>query len=270
MPFAARLSDMHVCPMFDFLKPHVGGPILPPCCPTVLIGGLFAARVTDLATCASAPDVIAVGAYPVLIGGLPAARVGDMTVHGGVIVIGCPTVIIGSAGTVGSPGRAAGFFFGPQTQKDTCALMTTQGIVQQNGGATFTEPQMQAIGIASGAYTVCNGTTSEATVMTAAGIPSTTQQNPTLQDIALALAQNKAVVVGLDARPIWGNASPNPLGHAIRVTGMQFDANGNPTNVFINDTGTGQSNQAVPAATFQQALNQFGGGRMTTSNNPVP
>jgi uncharacterized Zn-binding protein involved in type VI secretion len=92
---AARMTDMHVCPMVTGLVPHVGGPILPPCCPTVLIGGLPAARVSDMATCVGPPDVIALGSFTVLIGGLPAARLGDLTVHGGVIVFGWPTVLIG-------------------------------------------------------------------------------------------------------------------------------------------------------------------------------
>jgi uncharacterized Zn-binding protein involved in type VI secretion len=92
---AARVGDMHTCPMSDGPKPHIGGPIMPPGMPTVLIGGLPAARVGDLATCASAPDTIAFGSVTVLIGGKPAARQGDMTVHGGVIVAGFPTVLIG-------------------------------------------------------------------------------------------------------------------------------------------------------------------------------
>jgi uncharacterized Zn-binding protein involved in type VI secretion len=75
--------------------PHVGGPILPPGCPTVLIGGQPAARVTDMCTCVGPPDVIAKGSPTVLIGNLLAARMGDQTVHGGVIVLGCPTVMIG-------------------------------------------------------------------------------------------------------------------------------------------------------------------------------
>ena len=95
MPPAARLGDMHVCPMVTGLVPHVGGPILPPCCPTVLIGGPPAARVGDLCFCVGPPDVIALGSFTVLIGGQPAARLGDMTAHGGVIVVGLPTVIIG-------------------------------------------------------------------------------------------------------------------------------------------------------------------------------
>jgi uncharacterized Zn-binding protein involved in type VI secretion len=86
---------MHVCPMVTVLVPHVGGPILPPGCPTVLIGGLFAARVGDMATCVGPPDVIALGSLTVLIGGQPAARMGDLTAHGGAIVLGWPTVLIG-------------------------------------------------------------------------------------------------------------------------------------------------------------------------------
>ncbi|MEI9982382.1 MAG: PAAR domain-containing protein [Aliidongia sp.] len=92
---AARVADMHVCPMVTGIVPHVGGPILPPCAITVLIGGMPAARVGDLATCVGPPDVIALGSFTVLICGQPAARLGDITVHGGVIVTGCMNVLIG-------------------------------------------------------------------------------------------------------------------------------------------------------------------------------
>jgi uncharacterized Zn-binding protein involved in type VI secretion len=92
---AARLTDMHVCPMTTGPVPHVGGPIVAPGCPTVLIGALPAARVTDQAVCVGPPDVIAMGSATVLIGKLPAARLGDTTAHGGKIVVGYPTVLIG-------------------------------------------------------------------------------------------------------------------------------------------------------------------------------
>lgn len=95
MSFAARVSDMHVCPMVNGVVPHVGGPVLPAGCPTVLIGSLPAARVGDLCTCVGPPDAIVIGSATVLIGGMPAARMGDSTAHGGIIVIGCPTVLIG-------------------------------------------------------------------------------------------------------------------------------------------------------------------------------
>ena len=92
---AARVTDMHVCPMVTVLVPHVGGPILPPCCVTVLTGKLPQARITDLALCVGPPDIIVKGSMTVFVGGLPAARMLDITAHGGVIVMGCFTVLIG-------------------------------------------------------------------------------------------------------------------------------------------------------------------------------
>jgi uncharacterized Zn-binding protein involved in type VI secretion len=89
------MTDIHACPAVTVVVPHVGGPILPPCCPTVLISGLPAARVTDLVTCVGPPAIIAMGSFTVLIGGLPAARLGDPTAHGGFITLGDPTVLIG-------------------------------------------------------------------------------------------------------------------------------------------------------------------------------
>lgn len=95
MSFAARVTDMHVCPMVNGTVPHVGGPVLPAGCPTVLIGGMPAARVGDMCLCTGPPDSIVKGSATVQIGGMPAARMGDSTAHGGMIVIGCPTVLIG-------------------------------------------------------------------------------------------------------------------------------------------------------------------------------
>jgi uncharacterized Zn-binding protein involved in type VI secretion len=91
---AARVGDMHSCPIVTGTVPHVGGPILPPGGVPVLIGGMPAARAGDLATCVGPPDTIALGSFSVLIGGRPAARMGDLTAHGGTIVAGCPTVLI--------------------------------------------------------------------------------------------------------------------------------------------------------------------------------
>lgn len=95
---AARVADMHVCPMVTPGVPpipHVGGPILPPGGITVLIGGMPAARMGDMATCVGPPDSIVKGSATVMISNMPAARLGDTTAHGGSIVIGCPTVLIG-------------------------------------------------------------------------------------------------------------------------------------------------------------------------------
>jgi uncharacterized Zn-binding protein involved in type VI secretion len=98
MPPAARLTDMHQCPMVTPgipPIPHVGGPILGPCASTVLIGGLLAARLSDMALCVGPPDSIVKGSTSVLIQGLPAARLGDTCAHGGAIVMGFPAVEIG-------------------------------------------------------------------------------------------------------------------------------------------------------------------------------
>jgi len=95
---AARVGDMHVCPMVTPGVPpipHVGGPILPPGALTVLIGGMPGAVVGGMCTCVGPPDVIALGSFTVLLGGMPAARMGDMTGHGGSIVMGFPMVLIG-------------------------------------------------------------------------------------------------------------------------------------------------------------------------------
>jgi uncharacterized Zn-binding protein involved in type VI secretion len=95
---AARIGDMHVCPMLTPGLPpipHVGGPVTGPGCPTVLIGGMPAAVVGDMAVCVGPPDVIVKGSATVLIGNKPSARLGDQTAHGGTIMVGFPTVLIG-------------------------------------------------------------------------------------------------------------------------------------------------------------------------------
>lgn len=96
MASAARVGDMHTCPMVNpGGAPHVGGPVLPPAGVTVMIGGMPAARVGDMLVCAGPPDSIIAGSGTVMIAGMPAARMGDSTAHGGSIVAGCPTVNIG-------------------------------------------------------------------------------------------------------------------------------------------------------------------------------
>jgi uncharacterized Zn-binding protein involved in type VI secretion len=94
---AARVGDLHICPMLTVLVPHVGGPIMPPGAITVLIGGMPAARATDMALCATGPpDVIAMGSVTVLTMKMLQARIlEDPTAHGGMIAIGCFTVLVG-------------------------------------------------------------------------------------------------------------------------------------------------------------------------------
>jgi uncharacterized Zn-binding protein involved in type VI secretion len=91
---AARITDVHVCPLVTVLVPHVGGPVAVGC-PMVSIGFMPAARIGDVVTCVGPPDVVALGSATVMIGGMPAARLGDMTGHGGTISLGFPQVLIG-------------------------------------------------------------------------------------------------------------------------------------------------------------------------------
>ncbi len=107
---AARLTDMHVCPMVTPGLPpipHVGGPITGPGCPTVLIGGMPAAVMGDMCVCVGPPDTIIMGSTGVFFGKMPAARMGDPTAHGGTIVLGCPTVLIGETSSGGAGGISA-------------------------------------------------------------------------------------------------------------------------------------------------------------------
>lgn len=100
MPPAARLTDMHVCPMQTPAVvpiPHVGGPIVLGSF-TVFTGMLPQARVSDMLICVGPPDIIAKGSAGVFVNCLPAARLGDTTAHGGTIVGGFPMVMIGESG----------------------------------------------------------------------------------------------------------------------------------------------------------------------------
>ncbi|MCH7736957.1 MAG: PAAR domain-containing protein [Chloroflexi bacterium] len=95
MPPATRITDMHVCPMATGPVPHVGGPVVGPGAATVLIGGLPASIMGDNCVCVGPPDTIAKGSATVMITNKPAVRMGDSTGHGGSIVLGLPTVMIG-------------------------------------------------------------------------------------------------------------------------------------------------------------------------------
>lgn len=107
MPPAARIGDLHVCPLVNpGPAPHVGGPVTVGY-PSVMIGFMPAARVGDAAVCVGPPDAIAKGSTTVMVGFMPVARIGDPTTHGGVVSTGCPTVIVGDFGPGGGPVAAA-------------------------------------------------------------------------------------------------------------------------------------------------------------------
>ena len=135
---------------------------------------------------------------------------------------------------------------------------------------------MQSIGIASGAYVPGQGTKNATTeaVLDLAGVGATTTPTPSLQDIARAVTEGRGVIVNYDTRPVWGglsSASPTPLGHAVRVTGVEYSQYGELTGFRINDSGNGKANMRVSASKMQAALDGAGGGQtMTTTDAPIP
>jgi len=132
---AARLTDMHMCPMVTPGTPpipHVGGPITGPGIPTVLIGGIPAAVLGDMCTCVGPPDSIIIGSTGVFIGGKPAARMGDSTAHGGVISVGLPTVLIGEVCPGGgSPGVMSSLMDDPAVSETTKQVINQAASIKQ-------------------------------------------------------------------------------------------------------------------------------------------
>ena len=91
---ASRITDMHVCPMVTGIVPHVGGPVVAPAAPTVLIGKLPAAGMGSVCVCVGPPDTIVMGSPTVLVSKKPVAKLGSTTAHGGSVILGCPTVLV--------------------------------------------------------------------------------------------------------------------------------------------------------------------------------
>lgn len=270
MSQAARIGDQHFCPKVEpGPKPHVGGPIIQGE-PTVLIEGQPAARVGDQATCMAPPDTISRGAFPVLIGGKPAARLGDPTVHGGVITAGAATVFIGTAGISGNPwvgekvfkGMASGRVSGSVQQSyGNCGVESSRQIINHATGGKVSENQLLTQAFNNGWAAVDEtqaqtGGTSPAqrqSILASQNVKSSLQpQN--MESIELAVANQKGVITSNDAGKLWNNPEFDGSGHAVVVTGVEYDQNGNLVNVVINDTGSGQGKQSIPAQRFQNSL----------------
>ena len=266
---------MHTCPQVTPgvpPVPHVGGPILPPCAPTVLIGGLAAAKVTDPATCVGPPDTISKGASSVLVLGLPAARMTDNSIHGGVIVAGFPTVIIGDPAVV--------FAF---SVVGTPAQITQ---IQQALAILYATPSGQALiaGIAASGKTVTIQITTGGSECAPGGRPgvqsnSTVSWNPTqtLPGLPAGDPRSGAVVLGHELAHANHNANgtnangpndhdpaQNPGDTSARGEERQtvgsappYDASGNPVNDAAgNPAGT---HVRQPDGTFAPGPNYSSG-----------
>jgi uncharacterized Zn-binding protein involved in type VI secretion len=276
---------MHTCPAVTGVVPHVGGPILPPCAPTVMTGFLPQARIGDLLTCVGPPDVIVKGSATVIVAGQPAARIADTTVHGGVIILGLPSVIIGDGGSAPASLSAAqarailgNAAFPGQQNFGNCGVQSVGEIVFLATGQRLAEVPLLTTAIATGlagagtpgAPNTMGGTgpNDRQRLLQAYGVSSTVQ-NTTQAALGTAIRNGQGVIVNVDAGSLWGNPAFTGSGHAVVVTGGTFNAAGNLQTVTVNDTGAGTVS-TMPAASLINAANAHShGSQMNVTRDPI-
>jgi hypothetical protein len=260
----------------------------------VEIGGKKAARMTDYSICptpAPLPNPILQGAFPVPIENFPAARMTDPGTppHTGQILPPCcPTVLIGLSGTAGNvlvgtamcQAAASGRNSGTTQQSyNNCGVESSRQLINQANGSNLTENGLLTNAINNGwangtpgvAPVFANGGTVPATrqaILAANGVPSTVMPT-TPNNLGLAMSRGQGVIVSMDAAPLWGGSTAPGSLHAVTVTGVEYDDAGNRTAVYINDTGTGQCGQRVPASTFDQATGAHPNSQLNVTNNPI-
>ena len=268
---STRIGDNHACPMTDGPKPHVGGVVLPPGTVTVLIGGLPAATMGDPVLCVSPiPNSIVLGSLGVFIGGRPAARMFDKTLHGGTIMRGDPTVLIGDVSGVAGPAIF------PGVQKyGNCGVQCSQQLVRQLTGTVHEEDALLDLAIAAGlahdgydpeikAVTPLHrGGTSvvkRQLLLAAHGVPSTLVGQPTAADLGDALKDGKGVIAAVDAGQLQKGLADGG-GHVVLVYDGDFDGDGNLTHVYLNDTGVADPDlcrgRCVPIAEMMASLDNY-------------
>lgn len=274
---AARVGDDHSCPMTQPNgSPHVGGPILAGATKTE-IGDALATRLEDKASCIGAIDTIAQGAMPVPIEGKAAARQTDPTEHGGAIVEGEPTVLIGLAGTVGNvfvgkklceaapDGRS-----GDRANQsyNNCGVESSRMIVNQVADTPVTEDALLQSAIDNAWASDKNGDgliqfedggtlpENQAALLQNNGIGASTM-NVNALDLQTALANGQGAIVQLDAAVIWGGGQPAESWHAVQLTGITYDDNGEIVSYTINDSGTGECAKEYDKKTFEDALKAY-------------
>lgn len=297
MPEAARVNDKHACPCPAPVA-HVGGPIDPPCATNVETNLLGAARATDKATCTGVPakNFIVTGSMTVEINGKMAARKTDFTMHPGpgVIIEGSGNVEIGGprgGATLGNPAQGEQMCQNARAGRHTpgniqqsyqnCGVESTRQIINQATGGNISEDALLDDALSHGdAQTVTKGkwpfrTTDRANsggtwshswpaIAGRHGVPMHNEaQN--LQNLGQVVAEGRGVVTAHDVSVLWGPGQSG--GHAITVTGMEYDDQGRPKTVIYNDTGMGQCSARLPAAQFQQSF--LGGFTMGVTDAPI-
>ncbi len=224
---AARLTDLHTCPMVTPGTPpvpHVGGPIIGPCAPNVLIGGLPAARVTDMCTCVGPPDQIVRGSAGVFICGPPAARIADQCMHGGVITTGMPNVLIGEtwSGSVPTSNPAIRDSFNTQEQSNSCVIATSRNMIAYYTGVDVPESQLRdemrdIIGDPNHDFELEGTNPANAVeLLRRHGVDAEVREHQTPDQLAAEVADGNPVMIGFP-------------GHRVALSGVENDADGNRT-----------------------------------------
>jgi uncharacterized Zn-binding protein involved in type VI secretion len=283
---SARVGDNHQCPMVDpGPKPHVGGPIQPPCYPQSRANSIPMARTTDRATCTGPPDFIVTGSATVRINGKLAARQSDKTMHGGAITVGSANVNIGgptAGATLGNP--AAGLEAGKAAAKgrtsgstqqsyQNCGVESSRQVINRATGNNVSEDVLLDAAMNNGwadrePLRADSGGTSPQTrqsILANQGVQSTLEPQG-MKSVQQGVAEGRGVITSHDAGALWNQPGVTG-GHAVTVTGVEYNANGSPKTVFVNDTGTGQCMQAVPASQFESSLRP--GRQVNVTANPI-
>lgn len=278
---AAHVGALHICPLVTGIVPHVGGPVLPPGHPTVLVMGLPIACQFDMCFCVGPPDSIAMGSLGVFVNGLPVARVLDPTMHGGQISVVLPSMVM-----IGDINTAAATAIWPGQQNfGNCGIQSANQVIEQATGTQTPEQVLMNQAIAAGlaspdpANPINSGGTSAAQrqqILANNGVPSSVISNPTQQDISNAILDRRGIIINADAGQLWNGDPnvPNPAafgggGHAVVITDGDYDSNGNLTHVIINDTGTGSQGRRVPIGQMMSA-NQARGGNAAINVTDAP
>ena len=216
------------------------------------------------------PDSIMMGSPTVFIGGVPAARLFDPTLHGGSIVFGAATVLIGEFAAVG-----AVTVFPGQQHFGNCGVQSSQQLIHQATGQNPDEHAILGLAIAGG-YAANSAKDSERGATSANarqallkeyGVGSTIIINPSDKDLAEALKDNKGVIAAVDAGELWGNSDIVGSGHAIVITEGDFNENGDLSHVYINDTGTGQQGRRMSVSDIRKAFDTYRKNKGTPSIN---
>jgi uncharacterized Zn-binding protein involved in type VI secretion len=276
MPPAARVGDNHECKGID-PKPHVGGRIAEPCSKNVHTNGRGQARATDRLTCQGPPNFIVTGSATVHVNGLPAARVTDKTMHPGPpgditdvshkVHIGGPAegATLGNkdAGTAACLALQAGREGESSLQApNDCGTESCRQIINRATGKNYTEQKVLSEAEIAG-YAARGNKSSEGTT-TAENRQKILKQEPYnidsgLQDqnmpnIAQAVAEGRGVISSVDPDALQGKGS-SKYSHAVVPIAIRFNAQGEPEEVFANDTGTaGGCGQSFPAKVFEGSL----------------